>query len=338
MEGGAPVKLLQVTNLAQIVGGTLACAWTITRALPDWEHHVVAVNSGDGEPPPETTAAFGQIPVERRTHLKPDVLQRIAPDVILFHNTSEHRMPNWLPDCLLLYYQHSGVKNCIGARNRCHYWWACSQHLANVLNCKADVLLQPCPVPPVITDHKRTTFPDETRRIGRLCTPHPNKWRDDDLLPLYRRLSQQHEAVEWHFVGCPVQTRERLAAACSGRAVFHEAGWQQRSLLRSWNAMLYSSASHESYGRVVCEAQRAGCIPIVSRHSGFVEQIHNGGDGYLCQTADDFSHAVQFVLKQEIAADVSVAAVAGGNARGSLELWRKRFLGYCRAIVDEIAA
>lgn len=35
------LRILQVCNVGQITGGTAACAWTITRALP-WAQHTVA--------------------------------------------------------------------------------------------------------------------------------------------------------------------------------------------------------------------------------------------------------------------------------------------------------
>ena len=39
------MRLLQVCNVGRIVGGTAACAWSITRAFPDLEHHVAFLSS-----------------------------------------------------------------------------------------------------------------------------------------------------------------------------------------------------------------------------------------------------------------------------------------------------
>ena len=116
-------------------------------------------------------------------------------------------------------------------------------------------------------------------------------------------------------------------------AVFHEAGLAARGHLRRWHAMLYHTEVTHAYGRTVCEAQQAGCVPVVDRRGGFVEQIDSGRTGYLCETVDDFAAALGELREAERRRRLTLAARQAGGRRGSLALWRRRFLQLCRETV-----
>ncbi len=99
--------------------------------------------------------------------------------------------------------------------------------------------------------------------------------------------------------------------------------------------MLYDSDVAETYGRVVCEAQRCGCIPIVSNRGGFVEQIDNGVDGFLCDGVESFRAVLKEVAEPGVRRIMSEKAVISGDSRGKLSIWREKFLNYVRATVCE---
>lgn len=328
------MKLLQVANVATVLGGTGACTWTITRALPEFQH-AVFFNSGSANDSLRDIFSRGMpSPVELfsgPSQLRPDLIEQIKPDIILFHNTSEARMPGHIPDYALpLYYQHSAARACVGARNRCHYFWSVSRWLCEHANIHNDRLLyQPVPRP------ARINKTSDRPVIGRIATPgNREKWNADSMVNLYRALHYEHPGVLWEFVGCPNDLREKLLYACDGAARFVDASWEARSWIPSWTALLYDSTLPESYGRTVCEAQRAGCIPIVSRLGGFVEQINNSVDGFLCSTQEDFIEAVRLVQKPEVLPDLRERAIESGDRRGSLQGWREQFLAWVEAVLE----
>lgn len=319
------MKLLQVANVATVLGGTGACAYSITRCLPDWEHAVFFMS---GQVTQELRDMFNcQLIQESR--LLPATIDAVKPDVIIWHNTDSHRMPQYIPSyCLNFYYQHSAARACIEARNRCTYFWPCSKWLGEQVNL-VDTFYQPCPIPAVPEDKRYLRESQHLVVVGRLCTPNARKWKDS--ISLYDHLSGQHEQVWWEFVGTPEPIVEELKQACRGRASFVEPSWRARSLLHKWHFLLYDSTLQESYGRVVCEAQRCGCVPIVSRRGGFLEQIEHGKSGFLCETPDDFSQALY--NGQQSFSKLSEQAKLSGDGRGGLEQWRTVFLTWVRAAV-----
>jgi len=166
--------------------------------------------------------------------------------------------------------------------------------------------------------------------VGRLCNPREENW-PESMLDFYRFLAERRPRVRWEFVGCPAEVRPRLAEACRN-VVFHEAGFQARSLLWSWHAMLYDSgAVVHSYGRTLCEAQRAGCVPVVNRLGGFLEQIEDGRTGFLCQGPEEFARALERLEDPETWSALSRQGRAAGDERGSLARWRESFLEILKA-------
>lgn len=316
------MKLLSVANVGTLLGGTGACCYSCVKSLPDWQHAVVFLSTVEDF----TRQQFG-CEVRQETRITQQLIDEVKPDVILFHNTSPDRFPERLPDdCVAVYYQHSAFHSCREARRRCDVSLAVSHHLARQTNLRQDfILYQPVPKPPAGERRAVLTF-------GRICTPNRMKWRGVDRF--YSKLGSSLDSLEfvfgdpvtarWDFVGAPDDFPEH--ARFSGE--FHPAAWDARRLLSEWTAMLYHHPTvSESYGRTVCEAQRAGCIPIVDRRGGFVEQIGHGKTGFLCDSVNEFAEAVRTVAKGEHSIDIAAMQKAA-DERGSLAAWRRNFLAW----------
>ncbi len=285
-------KLLQVCNVGRIVGGTAACAWTVTRALPGIEHHVAFLSAcGD-----ETAAAFLPAPVSIHATVDQALVDRICPDVVLLHNTpawrftAKSRPPT-------VQYLHSRVDYPAPS----DVVLCCSRWLAERISIPTDGVLwqavPKCRVGLLRSSNRRLT-------VGRLCTPTRRKW-SGEVVPFYAELSRRFPEVAWEFVGCPPELVSELRQACRGRAVFHAAGWEQRSQFATWDVLLYSNPGlPESFGRTVAEAMRTGCIPVVDRLGGFIEQVAPDC-GFLCETLDEFATALQHLREPTFRQQVS---------------------------------
>jgi len=143
-------------------------------------------------------------------------------------------------------------------------------------------------------------------------------------VPFYRALTERCPSVDWQFVGCPRELQEPLRHACDGRATFFDAGWQQRELLSTWDALVYHHPTlTESFGRTVAEAMIAGCIPIVDRRGGFCEQLASGG-GFLRGTIDEFATALDTLRDADARQGMSHRARSIAEERWSLRAFGKR--------------
>jgi hypothetical protein len=274
------MHLLQLCNVGQIVGGTAACAWSVTRALPQLTHTVAFLSRPDAV----TRQAFEPHQVLCWPHCTSDRIQQVHPDLVLLHNISVGQFSSW-DGAVTLQYVHSAGRRLHADRTvYCSRWLAAQCRTPN-----ATVLWQGVPLP----THPSVPRPrvEGRLRIGRICTPTTRKW-PDTLPAFYTQLANQHPHVDWDFVGCPIAMQPLLQAACSGRATFHPANWQARSHVWHWDALLYHHPTlTESFGRTVAEAARAGCIPIVDARGGFTEQLEAlGGRG--CRTGPEFADAI----------------------------------------------
>ena len=274
------MHLLQVCNVGQIVGGTAACAWSVTRALPQLTHTVACLSRADAV----TRQAFEPHRLLHWPRCTSEFIRQVNPDLVLLHNISAGPSSRW-DGAYTMQYVHSA-----GRRLPADRTLYCSRWLAE--QCRAPqstVLWQGVPLPTrPSTPQPRT---DGRLRIGRICTPTVRKW-PDTLPAFYTYLASQHPHVDWEFVGCPIEMQPLLQSACSGRATFHPAGWLARSHVWHWDALLYHHPTlTESFGRTVAEAARAGCIPIVDARGGFPEQLEVlGGRG--CRTRPEFADAI----------------------------------------------
>ena len=324
------MRLLQVAKRPEIVGGTIGCIWSICQALPDWSHAVFCCWAGDV--PQRTRDAFAA-DEKAELHVAPvvtaEALRRIAPDAILLHNVDDRDLlPELLPEGVpTFYYCHGSydgrMDGSAGLRAASRAVFCVSELLARQVGMEGTAWYQPVPSPP--------PSPLETARpaegplvVGRLCNPRAENWTAG-VVDFYRRLAERCPWVRWELVGCPEERREALADAC-GEVVFHPAGLEARAHLRRWHAMLYHTPVTHAYGRTLCEAQQAGCVPIADRRGGFIEQIEHGRTGYLCETVDEFAAALEELRKPEHRHACAAAAREAGAARGSLPRWRARFL------------
>lgn len=321
--------MLSVANVGTLLGGTGAAAYTVVKSLPDWKHTVLFLSGFDtslGE-------KFG-CDVRFDSRLKPELLDDVKPDVILFHNTMPDRMPlNFRDGVLAVYYQHSGALACRDARKRCHGFLTVSKWLAGKTGVRDEfVLYQPVPKPaemPLADHGGRNVF-------GRIATPgNRRKWDDavDFYVALYEAIGEYQSRVAFEFIGCPDDVAAELHSILPCPTVFHKPSWEARSRLTAWDAMLYHSDLEESYGRTVCEAQRAGCVPIVDRRGGFTEQIRHGETGFLCESIEQFADAIRSVASGSCSV-TREALTTAGDQRGGLAVWRRQFLKWLDAFAE----
>ncbi len=314
------MRMLQVCNVGRITGGTAACAWTITQALPEVEHHVAFLS----EVCDLTRYVFSNCSVDRWPLVDPSSVQRIDPDVVLLHNISpQHAAGLPVPT---VQYVHSR-----GARAAGDLTVYCSRWLATACgNDAARVLYQSVPQPPTPGSSECRTL-RQRLRVGRLCTPTARKW-PNEIMPFYSQLATQNPHVDWEFVGCPQAMERPLFAACGGRAIFHPAGWIARSRLWTWDAMLYHHPRlAESFGRTAAESMRAGCIPILDQRGGFLEQIAPG-TGFLCGGASAFCDALRSLSDWNLRSGMSRAAMKHANQKFSLQRFRADLLRLLRDV------
>jgi len=279
------MNIVQVCNVGSICGGTAACAWSITRAFPECRHEVLFLSS----PSSETRKAFWPVPTRFVRRVDDEILSPCNPDFLILHNTSSaHVGP--IRSCLCLQYCHSR-----GTHAAADWTVACSQWLQQQLPQQAEILYQPVPASSCWDSGSHfveTRHLDDVLTVGRLCTPQLKKWPPETLL-FYAQLADRHSRIRWEFVGCPAAMQSPLQVACRGRARFHPAGWGAQRHFRRWHVLLYHHPTlTESFGRTAAEAMLAGCLPIVDGKGGFREQIEHGKTGYLCQTVDEFSTAL----------------------------------------------
>ncbi len=317
------MRILQVCNVGNICGGTAACAWSMTHALAGQDHVVLFLSS----PTRETLNAFRHCEVRTEKAIDDSIVEAIAPDLIILHNTPQDRV-RISSNVFTIQFQHSAGVRAVATKHV-----ACSKWLADQLPGSPEVLYQPVPIPPQpdLSSHRNL---DDELIIGRICTPTLRKW-PPQLIDFYNELSKQNESVTWEFVGTPPEMKDSFRAACRGRVVFLDAGVDARQHLWRWHAMLYHHPTlTESFGRTVAEAMRAGCIPIVDARGGFLEQVNHEGTGYLCRDVNDFSESVRAIRDCSVRAQISKNALTHASEQFSLS----RFYSQLRTILMECRA
>lgn len=261
----------------------------MTRALPSFRHRVLFLSPPDRE----TIEAFAPVPVSWKSTVTPRDIERVEADVVLLHNVSAARVVGKLPAPAVLYL-HSAIDRPVRAEVAvcCSYW------LASRLGMPPwRVLWQACE----LNGAGRWAAKRQRRGlvVGRICTPVAKKW-PTSVVSFYAELADRCPDIAWEFVGCPASLQPKLRVACRDRIRFYPAGWQQRELLIGWDAMLYSHpAVVESFGRTAAEAMLAGCIPVVDRRGGFIEQIPPDC-GFLCDTIDEFAAALRKLRDDDV--------------------------------------
>jgi hypothetical protein len=332
------MRLLQVCNVGDILGGTAACAWTVTRALPQVEHRVVFLSRIVGETP----RVFAPVVVEQWECVDEARLARWRPDVVLLHNTPPGRVGR-IDSAVTVQYVHSAGERAAADVTVCCSRWV-AEHGVGVRpsGCARQpegwtptgVLYQAVPKAPrpssgmTVAGLSEAGCKGETRElrerlvIGRICSPQRKKW-PAEIAECYAGLARRFAEAEWEFVGCSAEIRPRLQEACRGRATFYPASWGARSHLWRWDALVYHNPHvTESFGRVCAEAMRAGCAPVVDARGGFVEQVAPG-TGFLCAKGGEYEEAIECLRAAGERRRMSRAAMAHADRVFSLERFGK---------------
>ncbi len=306
------MHLIQVINVGQIVGGTAACAWSVTRALPDVQHSLVSLSPISRE----TQTAFAPVPIRslaggNLSQFEAALCEQVRqirdageqPQLLLHNTHARWQLARW--PCPTLVYAHSHT-----SLVKAHQLVVCSHWLKKQARLAGTVLWQGVPdphdIPPPVGSP--ITPPAGAFRVGRLCTPTVKKF-PAELIPLYAHWAKQFPQIWWEFVGCPTLRQPALKEACRGHISFHPAGWSARHWLCEWDAWLYTQpAIHESFGRVLAEAMLAGTFPICDAQGGFCEQFPPLNDFPAtarilrqrgqCHSPADFSDDLDWMITQ----------------------------------------
>lgn len=311
------MRLLQVCNVGTVLGGTGACAWSVTQAVPEWSHRVAVL----GPVREDMRAAMasidrGPIPVESIERVTASVLADA--DAVLLHNTPRGRVAGEIdPPTLLM--RHSAADHAAATASVC-----CSQTLRGWLRGRAGendpVLHQGVPQP---ASCGRPRSLGERVGVVWLCTPQRRKW-PRERIGFCRRLAAACPHVDFTFVGCPTVDRRDYEQACGGRATFAPASVAARRWLSDADALLYSNRGlPETFGRTVAEAMLAGCIPVVDDLGGFREQV-TPSTGRLCRDERAFIAALHELRDPFTRRRLSAAAASHAQARFSHAAFGRR--------------
>lgn len=305
------MKLLQVNNLASMVGGTANCALSITKCFPDMQHHIHFIGFSNDEA--EKAFAGHEVTCGQ---IKQSYLD--AADIAIFHNTGEQNFPQHLPSNLLsVFYQHSAARSLVSCAKRCDFHLSVSKFLSNKVGA-GQVVYQPVELVDGIEDSRQKP------RIIRYCTPNTAKW-PEGVEKLYEAIASEHrDTFRFLFVGCPESLKKRLFTAC-GDANFLPASPGAIQFLGASDILLYEGPE-ETYGRTICEAQRSGCLPIVSNHGGFSEQIENGKTGFLFSSHSEVGGILDDLKEMDSFEKFMVPLRQSGDTRGSRSSFRRNFL------------
>ncbi len=325
------MRLLQALR-GLAIAGCGATARSIIQALPDWHHTIVS--STDSESVLRTAHPFSGQEARVAPIIDARVFRSVRPDAVILHNILQSECPGigTLRDVPTMYYYHasySGIQPLAEQRelmDACSSVMCVSRFLADQIGLPADrVLYQPVTVP-----IDETARPSAPLVVGRLCNPISRNWRPE-VVDFYAFLAASHPHICWEFVGCPPDLAERLSRSCGGRARFHEATPEAPLHYSGWHAILFSNSSvTHGYGRTVCEAQTVGCIPIVDKKGGFIEQITHGETGFLCTNLSEFAAALAELSDHQRRRTMGESMRLGAEQRGSPRVWRERFLSWYR--------
>jgi len=299
-------KFLWVNNIASITGGTLNCTHSMCQALPRHRHTVLC-----------STSKFGKAEYQAFNGVA-TLVQKLPDehfDVVVYQNSPLHEVSTEIAD-ITVYYQHSMQGISASRKLACDHVFYVSRWLRDAIDFDGQVLYQPVTIPaPTIYSPRQGMF-----TVGRLCTPVASKWKAEEYLHHFRAVAKL-ENTWFEFVGCPKDIEPVVKEACQGRASFFPVAFSSRGHLRNWDVMLYTSSQTETFGRTVREAQRCGCVPVVSNHSGLAELV-SGGYGFTTESPEESVSRVKMALGN---ADLKVRCKEHGDLHGSLTNWAYKF-------------
>lgn len=329
--------LLQAANVGTVVGGTGACAWTVTRALPGLRHTLGFF----GPIAPETRRLIEDCDLRTLGRLEPRLVRELGVDLVLLHNTPAHRLLERLPAATLLYlHSYQTAPAPADVVIYCSRWLAKRYGADPRLVCHQGVPVPPGSPPLWRQSPKDSPSPSwgrvrvggrrgrkrdrHTLVVGRLCTPTPRKW-PPWTADFYRDLARAVPTVRWEFVGCPEPLQPELRKACRRRVRFHAASWSARAQLWNWDVLCYSNPElPESFGRVCAEAMRTGCVPVVDDQGGFREQVEDGRSGFLCGSPAEFAEALRRLQDPAVCHAVSTEARRRADQEFSVTAFARR--------------
>lgn len=325
------MKILHVNNSSSCLGGTLQCTYSVVRAFPDMEHCVHSFGGPFGDLAQEL---FGpKVPLKQGLNAL-DTAREFEPDLVIWNNTSISRMPTTQHfGAMWAYVVHSKHGSAREAAMRCHVRLCVSRYLAEAGGYPKEwVLHQPVtipPDPPAEWSGESLRTGGSVVRVGRICTPTERKWDLPESLPYYDKLIEAFPGrLRFEFVA-PLAKHFDIKTSVRGRIddTTYEPSIKARSLLKCWDVLFYVSELTETFGRTVREAQRSGCVPIVSMRGGFVEQVE-GGAGFLVRNPDDAVQSFGKLLEDFPSKSAYCKDV--GDRKGSLAVWREQFLDRIR--------
>jgi hypothetical protein len=326
------LKFLFVNNVACLVGGTAQCTLSMVKSFPDCEHHILALA---GEFSAEDKQLFGS---NCTLVTGPRVARYLSEnhfDVICYQNSRIDDIPHQPPQgTLCVYIAHSPAAPVRLVPERVQKFCVVSEFLKQKLKCDWPVIHQPVqkptPYASVGTDWCRHQRKSGKLVIGKLCTPNNQKWKLADFIESLLAIDSDNRYQKaFHFVGAPQIAIDAITSHVESPMHFSPPSPHARGYLCEWDVLLTATSIEETFGRTVREAQRAGCVPVVSRIGGFVEQITDGTTGMLCEDTRHFVTSCDHVRlwRDKFRSDCMYA----GDRDGSLATFRTNFLNLLTA-------
>lgn len=315
-------RFLWVNNVTSLTGGTTQATLCMLRAFPECEHTVLCRSGNWSE---DDKRIFGSNVSLVSGKTVNDVLGEQEHDIIVYQNSPSDFIPmQHIGNPLTFYYTHSMRRDANACAARCHKSAVVSKFLKGKIDSPSPVLYQP------VLKVEQNRHRDTGLSVVRICTPNPKKWKPVDYMGSLTAVRGTHKVERIVLVGCPEPDKKEVEARI-GPVEFRDASFEARSVLGECSILLYDTSIEETYGRVVREAQRAGCIPVVKRIGGFTEQIVYGLDGFLCNHDEDFAAAVHYLSNSVVENGVRDTTIATGEREGSLSVFRERFIGLLTA-------
>ncbi len=154
------------------------------------------------------------------------------------------------------------------------------------------VIYNGVPDAPVRTRERTVDAPVRFGMVGRINSQKGQR----EVLQVFKDLPQTHESYEVHVFGSgPNHLVDELKKDFADPRVFFR-GFQEKPVVYDDLDYLIVSGRHESFGRVVAEANARG-IPVIAIKSGALEEtVRDGENGFLYESQQDLSRILQRLL------------------------------------------
>lgn len=154
------------------------------------------------------------------------------------------------------------------------------------------VIYNGVPNAPVRTRKRLADAPVRFGMVGRINAQKGQR----EVLQVFKELPQTPDKYEVHVFGTgPDHIVDELKNEFSGIKVFFR-GFQEKPVVYEDLDYLIVSGRHESFGRVVAEANARG-IPVIAIKSGALEEtVKDGENGFLYESQQDLSQILQHLL------------------------------------------